>query len=283
MDAAIKGLKMSNELEIKQTIEDVVLAKQRLVERLAIAVKEVRACQQELERYKADLGQKELIDLTSKYAKGEVFDKVQMHVDRSVWGFLVERTKVGQFMTLDQREVFSKMLYGADRIKPESWADVAFPPLTVNTAHATLLSAVASAGENTELSVVDLFKRLSKHHKSNSGFSFGARLVYERVLGRFDMIDYDMGEKLNEFQRVVDIIEGKVPQEVKYNTPLLIAVAEAFRNGTYVAETDQIRCKLFKNGNAHFYLKNPETIQAMNAIVAKRLGGNVLGKAGGKK
>jgi hypothetical protein len=270
------------EIEIKQTIEDVVLHKQALAVRLAIAVEEVRECQKQLERYRADLNTNTLARVCSKFGTENILDAVQISVDREVWTYLVQRTRVGQFMTLEQRAAFEKM---TDRSKSvvDSWDEVSFVPLTVNNAHATLLNACASAAENTEQAVVGLFQSLSVHHKSNTGFSFGSRLIYTGVLGRFDLIHEDVAEKLFELQRVVDIMEGRLPAESAWLSPLVIAVRAGFSRKALVGETDQIEYKLFKNRNAHFHIKNPDTIKAMNAIVAKRLGGNILGQNGKPK
>lgn len=270
-----------SDLQLKQTIEDVVSTKQELVERIAAAAAEIKACRQELERYKADPADHEITRMIRRHGAKDLPTYVQIQVDKYVWHWLVSHTHLGQFMTSEQRQAFADSTSDSTT-NADSWDEVKYVPLTVETAQATLLKIAAHAGDSVEISVVELFHKLSRKHKSNDGFSFGKRLVYTQVMGRFGVMDCEVSEALYEFQRVVDLMEGRMPAENAWMSELNQKIREAFRRDELGCETDSIRGRLFKNGNAHFFLKNQETIDKMNAIVAKRLGGNHLGRSGGK-
>ena len=273
-----------NELAIKETIGDVIEVKDRLIERLAAATAEVRKIRNELQRYDADLAESDLQNTVRTYQtlNTEAADEkcatfIRIAVDMRVWRWLVGKTHLGQFMTEEQRRQFDDT-FCCHLPRVSGWQDVKFVPLTQDTALATLLKLAASSWDNTEDAVVDLFQNASKKHKTNDGFKFGKKMIYCRIQGYIGIIDAHMVEKLYEFQRVVDIMEDRMPPENPYVSPLYAVVRDAFNKGELEAETESIKVRLFKNGNAHMFIKNQSTCDRMNAIVARKLGGHVLGK-----
>lgn len=269
---------MSQDIAMRDTVESVCEEKQAIVNEMAQAVLKLKECEKRLKKFDNYISIREIEQIYGYGDKplSEIETAVQIRVDAICWRYLISRTNLGQFMTRKQREEFDQSL--SDLRYAGEWKNVKFVPLTVETAMATMLKTASKAGEQVEQSVVELFEDLSYYHKTNDGFRFGSKLIFQNVLGSYGIICHRTAAKLYEFQRVIDIMENRMPAERAYQDKMYIALKEAFSQGLTEAETDSLKMRVFKNGNAHVWIKSKETTDKMNAIVAKRLGGHVLGK-----
>lgn len=266
-----------NEIALQETVDDVIRNKQAAVDKILEGVAAIIEARDLLKKYGVYLP--DCVSEELKYKSGKITrEEVEVSIDRDLWRWIINHTSVGRLMTAEQRKSMDEGFSS----RPRSWKDASFPRLTEDNVMSTVLKVAADAPELLEKSVVKLFEDLSYDHKSNDGFSFGDRWIFKGVQCRWGFVQHHTAQKLYEIERVVDLVEGRMPASHAHVAPLYGAVSQSVRVGGGEAETESIKCKLFKNGNGHFWLKNQETIDRMNAIVAKRVGGHVLGKAGGK-
>ncbi|GEM_PF-5759990 len=157
-------------------------------------------------------------------------------IDADVWRNIFRVTGLGDKFDTEHRRKFEEQL-GKDPLE-----------VTIENIIATSLDLAGRQGEIFTNSIKNLFKRLSRYHKSNSGFCFGSRLIFGDILSYHSMMWKDT---IRDLERAVLTIEGvEVPS---YNNGIIAQFSQE-RKGIYEAmagevENDHFDFRWFKNGN----------------------------------
>jgi hypothetical protein len=263
---------MANGLALPETIEDILKTSRLAKAQLADMYQRWVTLTTLLERYsKYPLTREDLDMIFSRH----IDEKTALHridkvIDQIFWRWVLNSTVFASFLSFETLDELRKST-DKGRYELEKVADF----------NMQNLEKVLQINPRDEFvkTVVSLFRRLSKAHKTNSGFSFGSKLIFN------NMFDYNWcvsvgqrtSENLHELEKAVDIAERREPAKNSYLGKLHIAVSDARKAGLTTAETDSIKCRLFKNGNGHFWIKNQETIDILNRVIIKELGEKALG------
>lgn len=259
------------DIALKESIDDIILKKDTVAAHLKAAVFHIHSAREILSQYNGHLLSNEINNILSSFKrKEEMDDALRPYLDQIFWRWILKASSIPQFLSRERREEIEKML-GYDWFSNSS----KIPEFSIVSIESFVSEAAINALPEYENEVRGMFNRLSKHHKTNSGFSFGSKLIFK---GIFPTDKYGCTvhswtvTELYDFERIIDIAEGRVPEHNKYAAKLysLVSGAKNYSGWKYMeGETDSIRFKLFKNGNGHFWIKNPETVERLNQIIAK--------------
>lgn len=192
-------------------------------------------------------------------------------LDKRLWREAFDHTG---FMQLMDREEKQKFMNDVER---------APPPFTMENIRSTFLSVAQRADEMFARGVVNVFRRLSDDHKSNTDepFKINHRAIICGMVQRnwrqpTVLVNYHSwaSEQLNDIDRVIKVVDGKkhTPRELE------IACNRAFddrsTNNTYSDDYYLIRGYL--NGNMHITFKRDDLLEKINRIIGEYYHGTAL-------
>ena len=200
-------------------------------------------------------------DLLRTYSLGaDSVDKARANLDASVWRSIFDRTGLGSLFDSTRAEQFRKQLEEDP------------PPVSIETVMATALDLSARADQIFEESVTTIFRGLSRRHKSNSGFSFGSRIIFDGVLKGHGLWWEDT---IRDLERITYTVSGKAIPDRRDSVHRQIDYS-SWRPSAGEIENEMFRLKWFKNGNLHVHIIDEDVIRRLNAILADN---NLLGHA----
>ncbi|ELI8383680.1 DUF4942 domain-containing protein, partial [Yersinia enterocolitica] len=125
-----------------------------------------------------------------------------------------------------------------------------------------------------ERGVINLFKGLSWHYKTNSPCRFGKKLIISNLVScnqwGFTLNQGYRRDQLADLERMLYLLDGKaIPDNRGDVTTRLYALISANPHIAKVYEDDYFSIKYFMKGSAHLTFRKPELIDKMNDIVAK--------------
>lgn len=193
---------------------------------------------------------------------GAFLDECRKQIDQSAWSYLMAQSGLRTFMDARARQEWDEQIEKR-----------AFPEFTVENVANTFASIHGQRGELFERGVIECFRSLSWHYKTNSPCRFGKRIVYRCFAsacigaGRFQHINHRATDALDDLVRCFSVLDGK--PEPDYRGSTHSAAWPAYQAQTYAFETDYLRVKWFKNGNAHIEFKRMDLVEQMNRIIAR--------------
>lgn len=201
-----------------------------------------------------ELGKLSLEKRLGEYGR-DTIENLRKRLDADVWKSLYVRTGLGDHFDTQAREAFQKQLSENP------------PEVTIENVIATCFSMAGRQSEIFERSVMNLFRRLSRTHKSNNGFCFGTRMIFWNVVDGFD---YKWQDVMRDLERVVMTISGaEVPDRVNG----IISEFNQARKGVWGKSAGELMTQYFdlrwfNNGNMHVRIRNKEVIDTLNKIIA---------------
>lgn len=205
-------------------------------------------------RYRGD-GQ----NLVGEYAREvDNLKMFQSMVDAGGWKYLMNESGLRSLMSATKREEFDKQLNG-DTITP----------LTRATIEATFGALHDARADMFEQGVIECFKRLSWHYKTNLPQMFGKRIIVTYVTsGGFT--NHRTTDQLDDLMRVFHVLDGK--PEADHRNGCYSLVSDALRADAAWPKADEngyLSIRIFKNGNGHVTFKRPDLIDGLNRIIAR--------------
>jgi Domain of unknown function (DUF4942) len=179
-------------------------------------------------------------------------------IDAEAWRYLLHESGMRSLMSASKREEFEKALRG-----PE------VPALTRDAIYATFGALHQARGEMFEQGVIECFRRLSWHYKTNLPQKFGKRIVVTYLHGHY-YTHHNAAHYLDDLMRVFHIVDGK--PEPDHRQGCYGLVERALRDQSTwpkQCENDYIAIRLFKNRNGHVTFKRSELVDQLNRIIAK--------------
>jgi Domain of unknown function (DUF4942) len=180
---------------------------------------------------------------------GDVSASFRRIVDRDAWGYLLGESGVRSLMDAKARKQWDAAV-DAGRC----------PALTADNIAATFCDLHGARGEMFERGVINCFKELSWHYKTNLPQKFGKRIVMRYLRGKVSGPTRSLGylnhgscDQLDDLVRVFSILDGKAEPDHRHGMYQLVYRVGTLDDGDAEHEYLTIRC--FKNGNAHVTFK----------------------------
>jgi predicted RNA methylase len=191
----------------------------------------------------------------------EVFaDETRQRIDRAVWSHIIEATDLERLMDRQARDEFRASL--ADD-----------PPApTAENVRATLLAFMGDADMIFKRGIANAFAKLDRRFRSHDGFKIGSRVILDGYFGTFG-VESRGEETLRDIERVFRVLDdreqvaayagitGQLRQQCGYGTPRPVLI-----------ESDWVRIRVFKNGNAHLWFEREDLVRKVNRLLADYYG-----------
>lgn len=222
-------------------------------------------------------------------------------IDLTVWAWIVERTDLEHLMDTQAKNQLREQMKHIIEEPSEPGAlitqeEVAkgMPPVTVENIMATLEQFAMDADLIFRRGIANAFAKLDRRFRSHDGFKVGSRIILSRCFSEDGYWNYrrDERETLIDIERTFAVLDGKLSEVRKQDAETAAAKAERrppehftrtigaidlARYGTYGArqtevETDYLKIRIFKNGNAHLWMLRKDLVTKVNKLLAEYYG-----------
>jgi hypothetical protein len=176
-------------------------------------------------------------------------------LDANGWKYLLDESGLRSFMCASKRKEWDEAIYNGE-----------VPPLDRATIAGTFAQLYESRGDMLEQGVIELYRKLSWHYKSNSPVAFGKKIIRAYALS-MGSPNSSFADELDDLSRVMHKLEGRPEEDHRRDTWHLLC--DAYRAKTDY-EDEYVRVRMYRTTQtAHVIFKRPELVQRMNAILAK--------------
>jgi hypothetical protein len=192
---------------------------------------------------------------------------ITRHLDRGIWQDLMKKSGMLSLMDAQAREQWYRNLEG-DNIPAISEANIL----------STFEQLHQSKDEVFERGVINVFKGLSWHYKTNSPCRFGKKVIISNLVSYnqwgFTLNHGYRRDQLADLERMLHLLEGKpLPDNRSDITTRLYEHIRANPQMAKVYEDEYFSMKYFMKGSAHLTFKKPALMDKMNDIIAKHYPG----------
>lgn len=205
------------------------------------------------------------------------------------WAYIIERTELETLMDVEAKSALRKQMayvpikrnYSTGAIINQEEIDAGMPPVTVENINATLDQFIANAGTIWLRGIANAFSNLDRRFKSHDGFKIGARIILANAFSSSGGWNWGNGryatarDTLIDIERVFTIMDGKKPVKATYAGA--IGSIDEIRLGynrpaQCEVETTYFKIRVFKNGNAHLWMKRKDLVRDVNLALANFYG-----------
>lgn len=184
-------------------------------------------------------------------------------IDASAWRYLMAESGLRTFMDAKARDKWDTQIGEGD-----------VPELTAANVEATFRSLYHARGDMFERGVIECFRGLSWHYKTNLPQKFGKRIVMAHLHCGGYCSYTQKSNHMDDLMRVFSVLDGKPEPDHRGGTNQLVGSAlRESKAYPKLAENDYMTIKLFKNGNGHVAFKRLDLVEKLNAIIAKHYPG----------
>lgn len=184
------------------------------------------------------------------------------YLDSRCWNRLLVLTGMHHLMDAQARREFEAQLAGDD-----------VPEVTVDNARMTLETIFGDRHRIFRRGLAEAFSELDRRFKSHDGFKIGSRIILTRLVDADGFFSrHNTGNPalraLEDVERIFGVLDGQPPQI----GALADAIAQS-RSGGWgarqsVVESDFFRVRIFKNGNAHLWMRRDDLVERVNLELA---------------
>lgn len=190
----------------------------------------------------------------------KAMETAQRRIDAAGWQFLMEESGLKSFMDTKARDDWNKKVHECD-----------VPELTMDNIQSTFRGLYGARGDMFERGVINVFKSLSWHYKTNLPQKFGKRIVLNYLGQPGFSMDRRRQDQIDDLGRVFHVLDGK--PELDHRSGYGEAINMAFRQRQNSFDCPYFSMRMFKKGSAHMTFKRPELVDRMNGIIAKHYPG----------
>ncbi|CNL59910.1 z1226 protein [Yersinia pseudotuberculosis] len=188
---------------------------------------------------------------------------ITCNLDRSIWRDLMLKSGMLSLMDAQARDQWYRNLEG-DNIPAINEANIL----------STFEQLHQQKGDVFERGVINLFKGLSWHFKTNSPCQFGKKIIISNLVScnqwGFTLNHGYRRDQLADLERMLYLLDSKpIPDNRGDVTTRLYAHISANPHIAKVYEDDYFSIKYFMKGSAHLVFKRSDLVNNMNDIVAK--------------
>lgn len=171
-------------------------------------------------------------------------------IDARLWLDAIDECGFGVLMNYEQFENLQEQIRKAPQ------------PFTKAVATDTLIAHVQDAEKTFVESLVHLFQRLDRKYKSHDGWKVGSRVIVSPFYHR----------AIDDFQRVLMVLDGQKPQALKNGELLTQIVRHSSHSGVNEGETEHLKWRYFQNGNTHLWCTRDDLLEKANMLIAAHYG-----------
>ncbi|CNK94083.1 DUF4942 domain-containing protein [Yersinia frederiksenii] len=188
---------------------------------------------------------------------------ITRNLDRGIWRDLMVKSGMLSLMDGQARDQWYRNLEG-DNI----------PAVTQDNIYSTFEQLHQQKDEVFERGVINLFKGLSWHYKTNSPCRFGKKVIMSNLVScnqwGFTLNHNYRRDQLADLERMLHLLDGKaIPDNRGDVTSRLYEHIRANSHIAKVYEDDYFAIKYFMKGSAHLTFRKPALIDKLNTIIAK--------------
>lgn len=176
-------------------------------------------------------------------------------VDAGAWSYLMSESGMRTFMDANSRSRWDDQIRNGE-----------LPELNAANIEATFQRLHESRIDMMEEGVIDCFRKLSWHYKTNEPFKFGKKLIISH-LHDDHYLSLHSTDSLDDLVRVFCFYDD-VPQP-DFRGGVRTVIQDAWRAGLTVAENDYFSIRTYKKGTGHLTFKRPDLTEKLNLIIAK--------------
>lgn len=258
---------MSTEIIRRDTVEEIVGYRNTAIEQYRVAVDALERCKKAYGRCSGN-GYGYLGEFEPN--KNDV-DGFRRHIDRAAWRKLVNLTLINELMDTKAREDFQRQI------------ETDPPEVTVDNVVATLQQLMLSAGDIFKRSVIATFEALPREYKSNDGFKFGQRIIFDWAIkvhtyGRntkdrwFSFYSHSGdGARLRDLDRVFSVLDGNRP-DARLDAVDLVAEQVRQNRVPFDIQSRYFRLQGYVKGSLHVLPLRKDLLDKANRILADHYG-----------
>jgi predicted RNA methylase len=147
------------------------------------------------------------------------------------------------------------------------------PEPTPETIAATLRHFIGESPMIFSRGIANAFSKLDRRFRSHDGFKIGARVILDRYVSEYGSITCRGEETLRDVERVFMVLDGLDHPEAAAGIVGAIRHGAGYREPRpCVIESDWVRVRIFKNGNAHLWFTKPDLVRKVNRLLADYYG-----------
>ena len=189
-------------------------------------------------------------------AAPELLSLYTKHLDAGGWDHLLRASGMRTFMDSTARAEWDKSIH-----------EKKAPPFTRDNLIATFRVLHASRADMVERGVIEVFRGLSWHYKTNQPVRFGKRLIVS-YLRSYRCRTTD---QLDDLMRALCLFDNLPEPDHRKGVGALLRAAQ--NEGKTTCETAYFSMRWYKNGNGHITFRCPTLIDRLNSIIAKHYPG----------
>jgi hypothetical protein len=187
-------------------------------------------------------------------------EHMRKHLDAGAWGYLMEQSGLRSFMDAKARAAWDQCLTA-----------LAAPPLTEASVRATFERLHEERNAMFERGVIEVFRSLSGHYRTNRPVAFGKRLVLRGMTGNGLLYtNASCADELDDLERAMRILDGTLQED--HRRAWYLRLSNAIHARQRLAMSEYLQIRLFLNGNGHVTFLRTDLVDRLNLILAKHFG-----------
>lgn len=196
---------------------------------------------------------------------------ITRNLDRGIWQDLMKKSGMLSLMDAQARDQWYRNLEG-DNIPAISEANIL----------STFEQLHQQKDEVFERGVINLFKGLSWHYKTNSPCRFGKKLIMSNLVScnqwGFTLYHGYRRDQLADLERMLYLLDGKAIPDNRGDVTSRLYEHIRDHPGVQSYEDDFFSIRYFQKGTAHLMFKRLDLVEKMNDIIRKVLSRHVACK-----
>lgn len=191
-------------------------------------------------------------------------------LDQNVWDHVIKTTNLDKLMDRQEREAFRAALNDNP------------PPATVENIAATVERLVGDSDLIFKRGIAKAFSGLDRRFRSHDGFKIGSRIVITYFADGDGYVRWDgRRDTVMDVERAFYTLDGKEQPEASGGIIGALALARhethgrVFGAAAYEAQTEYFLARVYKNGNAHLWMKRDDLVEKVNLLLAEYYGANL--------
>lgn len=215
--------------------------------------------------------------MTDRVSVHDAYDRVRWdkpedtleHVERHLWGAIVDQIDVRRFMSISAAEALDRQL---SREK--------MPRLTAENVFAMAEGFRGRMTEMLQESIDDVFRRLTpqghwRKFKSNNKFEVGRRVILTGMVEFSSWSGWGVRfggaeAELRAIENVFTSLDGHGSITKAYYSAISTAIKAAPKAETCQGETPYFKFRGWRNGNLHLTIKRLDLLRRFNALAGGR-------------
>jgi len=191
---------------------------------------------------------------------------ITRNIDRSIWRSLMIKSGMLALMDAAARSQWSKDLESGS-----------LPAISEANILSTFEQLHHSKHEVFERGIINVFKGLSWHYKTNNPRCFGKRIILNGLV-RHDKWGYSLNwncrrDQMVDLERMLCLLDGKAIPDNRND--IAVRLMDFIRDNPHLQrfEDTLFSIRYFRKGSAHITFRRPDLVDKMNDIVAKHFPG----------